>query len=223
MSLPKLIISGTGMEYPILIGNNLLVISVAYFVGCFSTGYYLVKFVGGKDIRQLGSGSTGAKNVGRILGKPGFVATLAGDIFKSVCIVLLAMHFGLRPWEVILTIIAVVTGHIFPFQLGFRGGKGLSVALGAMGVFDYQMIAIILTATTILSLMSRQLTLTLMVIIATAPVIGMVRGYSPLEVSGLVIISLLLIYAHRMNIKTSVLKIRAGLSDKNIGIHCKDR
>jgi hypothetical protein len=48
---------------------------VAYFLGCFATGYYLVRARTGRDIREIESGSTGTRNVGRVLGKSGFVLT----------------------------------------------------------------------------------------------------------------------------------------------------
>ena len=52
----------------------------AYLLGCFTTGYYLVRMRTGQDIRELGSGSVGAKNVGRILGWRGFLTTVLGYI-----------------------------------------------------------------------------------------------------------------------------------------------
>ena len=48
----------------------------AYALGCFTTGYYLVRMWTGQDLRELGSGNVGAKNVGRVLGKTGFFLTL---------------------------------------------------------------------------------------------------------------------------------------------------
>src|SRR6266568_2074210 len=56
----------------------------AYFLGCFTTGYYLVRVRTGQDPRDLGSGSVGAKNVGRVLGCSGFLVTLLGDFGKGV-------------------------------------------------------------------------------------------------------------------------------------------
>src|SRR5882672_37035 len=62
----------------------------AYVLGCLATGYYLVRFRTGKDIRTMDSGNIGARNVGRVLGKSGFFITFFGDLAKGVLAVLLA-------------------------------------------------------------------------------------------------------------------------------------
>src|SRR6266700_3220802 len=61
-----------------------LVILAGYSLGCFTSGYYLVRWRTGDDIRLLGSGSVGATNVSRVLGKPGFVLTVLCDFFKGL-------------------------------------------------------------------------------------------------------------------------------------------
>ena len=108
----------------------------AYGLGCITTGYYLVKLWKGLDIRDLGSGSVGAKNVGRTLGWPGFVLTLLGDFGKGAFAVWGARHFTTDEHIVALAILAVVAGHIWPVQLYFHGGKGIATSLGALLVFD---------------------------------------------------------------------------------------
>src|ERR1041385_5777682 len=65
----------------------------AYVLGCFTTGYYYVRFRTEQDIRHLGSGSVGAKNVGRILGWKGFFLTLLGDFAKGAFAVWAAEQF----------------------------------------------------------------------------------------------------------------------------------
>lgn len=121
----------------------------AYFIGCFCTGYYLVRARTGQDIRILGSGSTGARNVGRILGKPGFMLTVAGDFLKGCLAVWLAKKFSnddfndaLIDWNMsyaAVAVPAVVAGHLWPAQLRFHGGKGVATSLGALLVFDYRL------------------------------------------------------------------------------------
>ena len=55
----------------------------AYLLGCFTPGYYLVRLRLGQDLRDLGSGSVGARNVGRLLGWRGFLLTVLGDFGKG--------------------------------------------------------------------------------------------------------------------------------------------
>lgn len=104
----------------------------SYLLGGISTGYYLVRVATGKDVRHSGSGSSGARNVGRALGQWGFIATAFGDIAKGVAIPTLARKLGGNQDEVACSSIAAVAGHVWPAQLGFRGGRGLTVAFGAV-------------------------------------------------------------------------------------------
>lgn len=108
----------------------------SYAMGCFCAGYYLTRLRTGQDIRSMGSGATGAKNVGRVLGAWGFVLTFLIDFAKGAAAVWLAHQFGREPPVVMMCVIAVVAGHIWPLQLKFRGGKGIATGLGAIVMFD---------------------------------------------------------------------------------------
>ena len=115
----------------------LIVVIIAYLIGSIPFGYLIVRSKGGGDIRQTGSGGTGATNVSRRAGKAAGVLTLLLDSLKGAAAVILAQLLLVRPtpaidWAVAAAAIAVLVGHIFPVWLGFRGGKG--VATGA-GVF----------------------------------------------------------------------------------------
>lgn len=67
----------------------------AYLLGCFNTGYYLVRMMTGQDVRTLASGGTGSRNVGRLLGAKGFVLTLIGDAGKGMAAVWLGQYLAL--------------------------------------------------------------------------------------------------------------------------------
>lgn len=123
------------MEYIYLIGFLLL----AYVIGSIPFGYILVKAATGQDIRQVGSGSTGATNVKRVLGTKGFFTVMILDILKGYLTVMLAKYaevkFGIFPDLNILpplTAVAVVIGHSRSIFLNFTGGK--SVACGGGGL-----------------------------------------------------------------------------------------
>jgi glycerol-3-phosphate acyltransferase PlsY len=112
----------------------------AYVLGCFTTGYYLVRVRTGRDVREEGSGSVGAKNVGRMLGWMGFVVTVLGDVAKGSFAVWAASHWTKEPRYIAVAMLAVVAGHIWPAQLRFHGGKGVATSLGALVVYDYHLI-----------------------------------------------------------------------------------
>jgi glycerol-3-phosphate acyltransferase PlsY len=108
-----------------------LVIPAAYLLGGISPGYLLVRRRTGKDVRRQGSGATGATNSARILGRRGFVLVLFLDAVKGALAALGGCLADLENgWE-FAAATAVVAGHVWPLQLGFRGGRGLAPLLGA--------------------------------------------------------------------------------------------
>jgi acyl phosphate:glycerol-3-phosphate acyltransferase len=108
----------------------------AYALGCFSTGYFLVRARTGRDIREIESGSSGARNVGRVLGRTGFLLTFLGDAIKGALAVWVTLHFTGSQLLAALSMLCVVAGHIWPVTLQGRGGKGAITSLGALAVYD---------------------------------------------------------------------------------------
>jgi glycerol-3-phosphate acyltransferase PlsY len=108
-----------------------LVVTGAYLLGGVSPGYWLVRMRTGTDVRAQGSGATGATNAARSLGAQGFVMVMLLDTLKGAAAASVARALGLSGgWE-FAAAAAVVGGHIWPVQLGFRGGRGFSPLLGA--------------------------------------------------------------------------------------------
>lgn len=104
---------------------------VGYLLGGFSAGFWLVRWRTGGDVRTQGSGSTGATNAGRVLGPGGFSAALLLDAAKGALLAGMARLMDVpTPWAFGVAL-AVIAGHVWPVQLGFRGGRGVSPLLGA--------------------------------------------------------------------------------------------
>jgi len=110
--------------------RSLLVLIVAYLIGSIPFGYLIVRTKEGGDIRQTGSGGTGATNVSRRAGKVAGVLTLLLDAAKGAAAVLIAQNVSGSDWVKAAAAIAVIVGHIFPVWLGFRGGKGVATGVG---------------------------------------------------------------------------------------------
>jgi glycerol-3-phosphate acyltransferase PlsY len=112
----------------------LLVIIIAYLLGSIPFGYLIVRRKVGADIRETGSGGTGATNVSRRAGRGAGVATLVLDALKgAVAIEWAIVLAGPSPkaaWLVTAAAITVIVGHIFPVWLRFRGGKGVATGVG---------------------------------------------------------------------------------------------
>ena len=116
-----------------------VVVIVAYLIGSIPFGYLIVRMSGGGDVRQTGSGGTGATNVSRRAGKAAGILTLVLDAAKGAIAVLVArvMLSGdatnvNAKWWVAAAAVAAIAGHIFPIWLRFRGGKGVATAAGVL-------------------------------------------------------------------------------------------
>ena len=113
----------------------IVVVIIAYLIGSIPFGYLIVRGKLGDDVRQSGSGGTGATNVSRRAGRAAGVFTLVLDALKGVIAVLVArtVFAGVGPyadWLAAAAGIAAIVGHIFPVWLGFRGGKGVATGVG---------------------------------------------------------------------------------------------
>jgi glycerol-3-phosphate acyltransferase PlsY len=115
-----------------------LVVVVAYLLGSIPFGYLVVRASGGGDVRETGSGGTGATNVTRRAGKGAGVLTLALDALKGAAAVVFARVMltegAGEAWWVAAAAVVAVAGHVFPVWLGFRGGKGVATGLGVFAV-----------------------------------------------------------------------------------------
>ncbi len=110
------------------------VVLLAYLLGSIPFGYLLVRLSVGGDVRETGSGGTGATNVTRRAGRSVGVLTLLLDLLKGMAAVLVARALlgageGAQ-WWVCAAGAAAVLGHVFPVWLKFRGGKGVATGLG---------------------------------------------------------------------------------------------
>ncbi len=110
--------------------SDLIILIVAYLLGTVSFGLILARLKGGVDLRGQGSGSIGATNVARAMGKRAGIIALVGDCAKGLVAVLLAQAWGSSVWIIAAVALAAVLGHLFPWYAGFRGGKGVATALG---------------------------------------------------------------------------------------------
>lgn len=131
------------------------IVIVAYLLGSFPTGYIAVKQLKGIDIRAVGSGSTGATNVLRTLGKVPGAIVLVIDALKGVlAIALVYWLFNFnpiqnyipltvdaqvwQPWLITIAGLAAILGHSKSIFLGFTGGKSVAISLGILLAMSWQ-------------------------------------------------------------------------------------
>jgi glycerol-3-phosphate acyltransferase PlsY len=119
---------------------DLLLLPAGYLLGSVPFGWLAGRWLAGIDLRQEGSGSTGATNVLRVLGKGPALAVFLLDVLKGTVAVLLAKAV-LQPlgdftaasdWGVVAAGLAALAGHIWPVWLGWKGGKAVATGLGML-------------------------------------------------------------------------------------------
>jgi acyl phosphate:glycerol-3-phosphate acyltransferase len=207
--------------YGQILMRPLLAVIVAYLIGSVPFGYLIVRGKQGSDIRQTGSGGTGATNVSRSAGKLAGVATLVLDAVKGAAAVLVAklivsiegQAVANADWWVTLAAIAVIVGHIFPVWLAFRGGKGVATAIG---VFLVVAPGAVLGAGVLFLLiagLTRYVSLGSMIAAISIPIFIYLLNASATSqsdqkalITAAVIIAVLIIFAHRGNIQ----RLRSG-------------
>ena len=173
---------------------------VAYLLGCLDAGYYLVRFRTGRDIREHGSGGTGARNAGRVLGRAGFIIVFIVDCLKGAAAVWAASLMGTGRAGMGLAAMAVVVGHVLPIQLHFRGGKGASAALGALLVLAPRVAIAALLASAAFYLISRKPIASGVAAFVLMPAFAWTFGYSTSDMIAVSAVTTLLLITHRQHL-----------------------
>ena len=129
----------------------LLCILLGYAIGAINPSYFLAK-ARGFDIRRHGSGNAGASNALILFGKALGISCALFDIAKATAAIHLAqLLFGGTPFVFSVTAVATIVGHIFPFYMKLRGGKGLACLGGAILAFDWRVFLVMLACEAILA------------------------------------------------------------------------
>lgn len=176
--------------------TDLLLLPAFYLLGCLTSGYYLVRLFKGVDIREHGLGSTGARDVGRILGPWGLIATSGLDLIKGVATVWLGTTYGASDWITPVGIVVMLIGHIWPAQLGFRGGRGVMPTFGAITLLDPMLMGVFAVLLIPVYAVLRHLTISGMIIVAFAPVIAFVLDRTGNIILLICTISPIIIFSH---------------------------
>ncbi len=179
----------------------------AYMIGSIPTAVWTSKYLYGIDIRDFGSGNSGATNTFRVLGRNVGIFVLSIDILKGLAAVSLASlpwAFSLDPvlLKVLLGVAAVV-GHLFPLWANFRGGKGVATLFG-MIIGINPMLALMLVLVFLIVLMSTHyvsLSSLLSAVVLTVFMLINYHGqtYIPFKVFA-ILTSILIITTHQKNI-----------------------
>lgn len=130
------------------------ILLLAYLMGCSNMALYLSKYKG-VDLRAAGSGNLGASNAMVLMGWGPGVIVAVHDIGKALLAVVLARHFGQGlPFIGAAAGVACVLGHMFPFFLRFRGGKGFASYLGMTLALNWKFALLVMVIVALVTLIS---------------------------------------------------------------------
>ncbi|MBA8759095.1 glycerol-3-phosphate 1-O-acyltransferase PlsY [Staphylococcus schleiferi subsp. coagulans] len=176
-----------------------LLFIASYLIGSIPSGYLIGKIFFKKDIREYGSGNTGATNSFRVLGKPAGFAVTFFDIFKGFIVVSLPALFNVEIHGLLVGIFAII-GHVYPIYLKFRGGKAVATSAGVLLAVNPILLLILALIFFIILKLTKYVSLS-SIIAAICCVIGsfFISDYVLLITS--IAVSVLLIYRHSSNIK----------------------
>lgn len=179
--------------------------TIAYLIGSIPTGYLIVKSKTGQDIRTIGSGSTGATNVKRVLGKKWFFTVMILDAIKGAIPVILAKIFataavtyGLVP---VIAAIGVIIGHSKPCFLEFKGGKSVASGIGTLLALNFYVGIITALIWAVITYLSKYVSVGSVIALLISPILMLCLDSHIAYVCYCAIGAIYIVYLHRENIK----------------------
>ena len=136
--------------------ESIAVVLVAFLLGSIPTAYLMGRALKGIDVRDAGSGNSGALNAGRQLGKGVGVLVLALDAGKGVLALVIGQALQVPTLTLYVAAVLAVAGHNYSPFLRFRGGKGAATVLGISALMLWQITAIAVLAGAILLVVTRR-------------------------------------------------------------------
>lgn len=202
------------MDYAEISRQLALVAATSYLIGSIPTGYIIVKLFTGQDIRTIGSGSTGATNVKRVMGKKWFFIVMILDALKGALPVALTAYFAtaLSEYGVLPVIAAIcaILGHSKSVFLEFTGGKSVATGVGTLMALNWQAGLIIAAVWSTVTWVSKYVSLGSIVALALAPLIMWFLNAPVAYIVYAVLAAVYVIYLHRENIK----RLKDGCENK---------
>ena len=195
---------------------DLTLIAGAYLLGSISSAIIVCRIMGLPDPRTEGSNNPGATNVLRIGGRGAAFVTLLGDTLKGVIPVVLCHLLGRSETVFALVGGAAFLGHLYPVFFGFKGGKGVATALGVQFGLHWAIGAAVGLTWLFMAKVANISSLAALISMLLAPLYLWLLWPSPALLAMQVLITLLLFWRHRSNIR-GLLNGTEGRISKQIG------
>ena len=180
-------------DHPSVVGAVL-----AYLIGAVPVGFIVARLFGGGDIRRAGSGTIGATNVLRTLGKLPAIITLLGDIGKGYLAVSVAG--AVAPVSAPAGAVLAIVGNCWPVFLRFRGGKGVATGFGAFLALTPWATAPAALVWLVVTASFRYVSLASVIACLCLPLGVALLGYPRAHIAGAIGAALVIVWRHRQNI-----------------------
>lgn len=179
-------------------------ILAGYFIGCCNTAAILAR-IKGFDIRQSGSGNAGASNALVTMGKGAAVCSALVDILKAFVPVFLLRHVIPVPEDCahlsVAVGAAVILGHMYPFWMQFRGGKGFASLLGLSLALDWRFFLVGIAITVAVVLILRYIALATLICTIALPAGWFLETRSVPDLLILLIPTMCMVQKHIINLR----------------------
>ena len=193
---------------------GLLSLLIGYLLGSMPSGFLAGRWLKNIDLRTIGSGSTGATNVLRNVGKGPALVVFLIDVGKGAAAVLIARALGLGDWIQMLAGLTALAGHIWPVWLGFKGGKAVATGLGLflglawpVGLASFGVFLAVFS-------LSRYVSLASVLAAISLPLLMAAGTDSNANLVVALVAMLLVLWRHRSNIKRLINGTEPKLSQK---------
>jgi glycerol-3-phosphate acyltransferase PlsY len=196
-----------------------LVILCAYIVGSSSMSFYLSK-LNGVELRDKGSKNLGASNAMILMGWKAGILVCIHDIGKSVIAVLLAnILLPDLPYVGVLAGVACVLGHIFPFYLKFKGGKGFASFIGMVLALNWKYALVMLLLVVLITLITDYIVSGTITAVVLSPIYFGIAEKNVIFPCIILIATAIILYKHRENFVRMYRGTEIGLRSANRGEH----
>ena len=197
----------------------ILSLIIAYLLGSVNPAYLICKQKG-FDIRTKGTKNAGASNIKILLGWKYFFIVVVYDISKSVIAALISKYVFMvtYDWQIVAGCFAVL-GHMYPFYLNFKGGKGFASYIGLAFYINWKLFLIIMAIGLIMSFITNWIVMATMTLSISMPTVAIVTGQSYISIIALLVISTIILVKHRDNYYRFLTKDETGINGKKTGIN----
>ena len=202
--------------------TGIAAIVIAYLLGSIPAAYIVTRLITGKDIRKVGGGNVGARNVFREVGKAAGIGVGIFDMAKGVAAVFIALRLLGAPTVTLVDApqtyqifilaagLAAVVGHIWPVYIKFNGGNGLATSIGVLSIVMTWELLLALALVVLLVVFTRNPVLSLNISLLSVPVTASLLGKPWIFVVFAIVLLLILIINFIPTARAALVKAGGG-------------